>query len=1100
VSAELIGNEDQLLEAGVLTANVAPAEVAYIEYYDHKKDEPVASVLPPDADYKVDKADAPCVDTMLRQAERETASDLEQNTVETSVLQQSPSLPKGKSDGLSCPLSMATRADKQVHNDILKVIMVGAANVDKSSISWAIRQTSKKPKKRASLGVDLHVWSPTTTTTQEGKQVKFSIWDVQGSSIQDDGCANAGAHPGTQSLFFSPKSLYLLVWDLAVTNTKTIRRKVSVHHDDDDENDDEEENEFFIEEANRRADGALQSDIKDRVLSWVDCIARRGPNSAILPVALIPDGMDPTEARRRCSMMQSMLGQHILQFDRETTAPKLLVGGQDSVVCVKFDDDTGISQLQETIIAIATDVTHSVFDHVGTQVPSGTVQVLDVIRHLKGDHKVILLDHLLAELSPSVSVEEAVEALIFLSSIGELLYFGGSNNDEILARYIILSRKWLVSALTCILRNDWKRELEETRRFMKMQCLYSNQEFPENEVCKTLMCGNDSSCPVLSSADSAMLWQTKSFMREAADRSAQLSEDSATSSTMFDFLEHLLVQSGLLVPLQVSHSINHDEVFFVPSLLIQSDPVDVWTFKSLESWNTTLCDSWLFRDGAPLDLMEHLMVTLLRNIYEFSRLFPSVRSDSAHRVRTCPLRLSSMNEFTEDHDGSAIGRIKIHQIMCWKSSLYVKIGCAFADGEAHEIRESSTEIFVTLVDQSSVYCVSADAMRSNMQRLVVSGKGQVGCHGRKLWKGGYSVVLKSINETLRNFSNVDRQVVCPECLAHANPSSASTWSWDSVQAAAGSGNATIRCMRGHRVDSNLICGTLKRQELLAKEDNLASQRFAKVPELLKSVVVVGLYDARQKKIISVGSGFIVDKKLGLIVTAGHILFNMDEGRQFGTPFFGGKLARAVIGIIPDKGQNAVFRYYADVVAHDIHNMDACVLRIVSRMEDDVGDGDACGDQPEIPLLNDQGALQQEDLQPLKLTRHFELEENIRVLGFNQGGEGLLEKGKHVNLSADFAKGYICKKFRPQVSDDSSSSSDSSRSNFAPREEIVIMCSTISGHSGGPCVNDEGKVVGILSRADPVERQRCYLVPTSEVKLLVNKAKEICLCPMNNSYR
>jgi hypothetical protein len=41
------------------------------------------------------------------------------------------------------------------------------------------------------------------------------------------------------------------------------------------------------------------------------------------------------------------------------------------------------------------------------------------------------------------------------------------------------------------------------------------------------------------------------------------------------------------------------------------------------------------------------------------------------------------------------------------------------------------------------------------------------------------------------------------------------------------------------------------------------------------------------------------------------------------------------------------------------------------------------------------------------------------------------------------------------------------------------------------VNEDGKVVGILSRADPVSRLRCYLVPYSELRALVKKAKTRC---------
>jgi len=381
-----------------------------------------------------------------------------------------------------------------------------------------------------------------------------------------------------------------------------------------------------------------------------------------------------------------------------------------------------------------------------------------------------------------------------------------------------------------------------------------------------------------------------------------------------------------------------------------------------------------------------------------------------------------------------------------------------------------------------------------MHRVIVSAKGQVGHHGHKMWKGGYKVVLESVRATLESFPNLDIQIVCPECLALSHPHNSSTWSWDSVHAAAESGSAVVRCMRGHRVDSNLICGTVKQAALKdPPAEPIATSRNAKpVKEMLPGVVLVGLWDGQQLR--SVGSGFIVDRRLGLVVTAGHTLFNMDDGRDYGTPYFGLKDARVLIGVIPNEGRhNAVFRYFADIVSDDINSVDACVLRIRSRMEHDIDDdGTGCASQKEIPL--DVTAMQKEQLRSLKMTSRFELEEPVRILGFNQGGEGLLEQGKHVNRTADFAKGYIVKQFKAHMADDSSNSSHSSDSSsnhftFSPREEIVVIVPTISGHSGGACINDEGRVVGILSRADPVDRQRCYLVPATELKILVNKARK-----------
>lgn len=122
-------------------------------------------------------------------------------------------------------------------------------------------------------------------------------------------------------------------------------------------------------------------------------------------------------------------------------------------------------------------------------------------------------------------------------------------------------------------------------------------------------------------------------------------------------------------------------------------------------------------------------------------------------------------------------------------------------------------------------------------------------------------------------SNMELQVVCPECLLHTKPRSASTWSWDSVKAAGKSGNPTIICIRGHRVDSTLLCGLCTDRK---QAPNLIGgdkpNRVMNIKEVLPSVVLVCVWDHDSRKIISCGSGFIYDKKLGLVVTAGHVMF------------------------------------------------------------------------------------------------------------------------------------------------------------------------------------------------------------------------------------
>jgi hypothetical protein len=242
------------------------------------------------------------------------------------------------------------------------------------------------------------------------------------------------------------------------------------------------------------------------------------------------------------------------------------------------------------------------------------------------------------------------------------------------------------------------------------------------------------------------------------------------------------------------------------------------------------------------------------------------------------------------------------------------------------------------------------------------------------------------------------------------------------------------------------------------------------------------------------------------VTAAHVVFNMDKNTDnFGQPYFGGgnNLRRAVVGIIPDRDcKHAVFRYFAEIVAHDVRNVDACVLQIRSRLETDVDvqtDGvSAIADRTERKIGFNQ--ILAENLQSLKLTKHFDIAEYVRLLGYSQEGEGMFVMGKHISPSVEFVEGRIHRFFKATMTEDcfdsDSSSTTSNHSHqqaaFAPREEIVLLCLVNSGHSGGPCVNGEGKVVGILSRSDPGQRDRCYLVPTSEIRPLVMKAKAACV--------
>jgi hypothetical protein len=833
----------------------------------------------------------------LRRAYIETSTDLEpipEGDSEPSSLPPESSL-KISGGFHSVPLSQALPHDIHVHNDTLKVVVVSDPDVDKSWVARRLRNLNKPSSERKTLAADVHGWRPDLPVIADGaverkpSDTRCQIWDIQGASTSSDNTSpNFGAHPGTQSLFFSDQTLYLLVWDLASKNTATNQRDVARNcngDEDDDESEDDDDDDFVREEANRQAERALQADISNRVLRWFDCIAARGPRSAILPVALIPREMKESEIDRRCTTLQNLLEEHVHRYyesgnNINSLTPKLLTGAE-GIMYVHYDESAkGIAELQETVMAIANDATRSVFDHVGTPVPDGTVLVLSSIKKFKNDHKLILLDHLVGDIGDEIDLKKMIDALHFLSNIGEILYFG-VDGDSVLSHFVVLSRKWLVSAISSILRNNWKQELTELRRFMNMQSIYSETAYEENEIIRTLVSGDTPSCPLLSSDDASMLWQAMSFMKEASDRCSSLLESSTDTPTIFSFLEHLLVHTGVFVPLETSsmqpwsHS---TKVYFVPSLLAQSDPPNLWHYTTNESFLTTLCHSWLFRDGAPTHIMEHVTARLLADLYEFSRTFqaapPTPAREPMRQIRTAPIGRQSFENFVEAHSEDAIGFVQILHVVCFRGSIVIKIGAVFADGNDKKLHRSFVEVFVSIADQTSSHSVASDVMRPSMQRLIVSGKGEVGHHGLKLWKGGYRVILESVRKTLSNYSNIDVQVICPECLATWKPRSASTWGWDNVQAVAQSGNPHVICLRGHRVNSHLICGTCpdRKKEpasvLLLKPLNIS----------FEAIVLVAVWYPDRKCITSVGSGFVADKKLGLVVTAAHVLFELDSSK------------------------------------------------------------------------------------------------------------------------------------------------------------------------------------------------------------------------------
>lgn len=957
--------------------------------------------------------------------------------------------------------------DKSGGHDIVKVVFLASPGIDKSSIVDKLTDDSSA---RSSSSLVIRDWeSPRPFHgLSSSSHAKFSIWDVP------IGSNRSGHHVAVPSLTFSSDTLYVVLWDMAIGNTKTWARS----HSD----------EFIAEKEVKKADRAIERDVDDNVLLWIDSIRESNvERSLVLPVAM-STGLDAKEERRRVQIMKHRLIYQNFSF--ENAPPHLIVDTECSSFIRTDSLEDGVKELGKKLVHIASQ-TQLAGESPSRCCPSlhdiDMLAIEDITRRaiteakIAKSVKILEVASIVASITnvgvirgtpPSIIGDAVRCSLNRLASSGFVLYFDNSNssfaNDEVyssdlLVDFVIIDPKWFVSVVSCVQREDLKHELADVRSTTRPEApAISDYEKADGLFCSIL--NERSNTPVITSNDASIIWESMSFVREAVT----CPTSNVSAGVVYEYMKQVLVTHGVFVPIQISKYASELTLFLIPGL-ISDLPQDTWSYKQVESWRAVVCHSWLLGSRIQPGIMASIKARLLQDIFTSSNL---------------------------------VAPFRVEQVRIWKSAFMLRLapdvdGASNLDGAFG----GSIDVFGHLVGDDSHLAMASASTRKDSKKLVLSAKGQIGGGGRNIWKGGFDFIVQSIENSIQLYSTglleggAQREVICPDCLSSCSTSVAS-WKLNLVTRHAKEGQNYIQCIHGHRVETTLLCGhsvqNLKRQESI--QDGSVSSSSVPVASLLEGVVIVGLWDGRESRIKSIGSGFIADREKGLIITASHILFDMSSaaGVDFGKEYFGLRHGKAIIGVIPTDGKKcldgsaAIFRYFADIIAHDVSNVDACVLRITSRIDQDIGDQiERCGNQVEIPFNSNAGAFKNENLHRLKLTKECELEESVRIVGFNQGGEGTLLPGQHINRYLDVARGYVAKKFK--IHQDRRQC-DNAR--FAPREEIVVMCPTIDGHSGGPVVNNRGRVIGILSRADAADKQRCYLVPATELKRLLRKARTV----------
>jgi hypothetical protein len=608
-----------------------------------------------------------------------------------------------------------------------------------------------------------------------------------------------------------------------------------------------------------------------------------------------------------------------------------------------------------------------------------------------------------------------------MASSGTILYFEG----RFIGDFVLIDAKFFFSVAATVARRSETTHHDDTL----------------NNIPSHL--------PIISSNDADELWRSVSFISKAlADGTVAMSPQIFSK-----YMKEVLVVTATLIPYKTAEG---STSYFIPSLC-QDVPSDYsWSYKTQESWRTTLACSWSFDASDTVDIMNAVSSALL------------------------------------SHFSSVPENLEVNQVMVWRSSFLVQLSPrhteAIRSGDA-----GSVVIFGHLASESEAsLSVALRSTPLGQRRFVVSARGQSGGGGRNIWEGGYRSILSVLDATFSEFGKVgpSKETICPDCLASHHPSRAATWTNDSLGSIVLRGEAHSLCSNGHQVETALLCGISSTDPNHDQATDLRtlSRSVSSTSSHLSSVVLVGQYDEHHHTVTRIGSGFIADAKRGLVITAAHVLMNMNSAHSG---------SKAVIGIIPSSGDAsaAIYRYYAELLVKDASNVDACVLRITTRFEQDVTAIEECANQPEIPVANNMVALLS-DLKQLKMTSAREMGEDIRILGFSQGNEGILPRDGHVNRSPDLARGYIARIFRTDTHH-----FDNSSEKFTPREEIVCNCRVIEGMSGGPAINNDGKVLGLLSRSDKADGGRCYLVPASELKKLLRRAKDKCsLTPLEIYWR
>lgn len=252
----------------------------------------------------------------------------------------------------------------------------------------------------------------------------------------------------------------------------------------------------------------------------------------------------------------------------------------------------------------------------------------------------------------------------------------------------------------------------------------------------------------------------------------------------------------------------------------------------------------------------------------------------------------------------------------------------------------------------------------------------------------------------------------------------------------------------------LVSGEDKNEQLLMNLNK--SDESINVPKPT-SVVLVGCWDKKQGKVIQVGSGFIAETHHGFIVTSRSNVVCAVGCRENLTP---------IIGVTCKGTSNTVWQYTAEIALgrNSIFlekNLDCCILQIKSKFHFP------------IPTSN----------------LFFSTQKTWKVSCDELEQYGCLSTTKERPDRCVLTFGFTVRTNRPNdcsITDEMSTTPSFIFGALGHIEKeldmITLKTPYIRGTSGAPCLNQDGQVIGVVTKGREEYADKCKLVSAAAIRM------------------